>query len=53
MTAAEYKNFQAKQEAAQLREVEAIAREEARQSALQKLAAIGLTEAEIKALGGI
>lgn len=52
MTAAEIKQIKADNQASLAREEEAQAREVARQSALEKLATLGLTEAEIKALVG-
>ena len=52
MTAAEYKKYQVDQELAAAQQAEAEAKEAARQSALEKLAALGLTEAEIQALAG-
>ena len=52
MTAAEFKQYQADRELATAQQAEAEAREAARQSALEKLAALGLTEAEIQALAG-
>ena len=52
MTAAEYKQFQADQELAAAQQAELEAKAAARQSALEKLAALGLTEAEIQALAG-
>lgn len=52
MTATEYKQFQAEQEIVANREADRVAKEAARQSALEKLAALGLTEAEIAALAG-
>lgn len=52
MTADEFKQYKAQQELAAAQQAEAEAREAARQSALEKLAALGLTEAEIQALAG-
>lgn len=52
MTAAEFKEYQASQELAAAQQAEIEAKEAARQSALEKLAALGLTEAEIQALAG-
>ena len=52
MTASEFKQFQADQETALAKQAEAEAKAAARQSALEKLAALGLTEAEIQALAG-
>lgn len=52
MTAAEFKQYQAQQELAAAQQAEAEAKEAARQSALEKLAALGLTEDEIKAIAG-
>lgn len=50
MTQEEYEVFLAEQEVFQAREAERITKEEARTSALAKLAALGLTEEEISAL---
>lgn len=52
MSSTELKKFQAEEEAILTRKAEAEAKEAARQSALEKLAALGLTEAEIQALAG-
>lgn len=52
MTAAEYKQFQKEQELEAAQQTEAEAKAAARQSALEKLAALGLTESEIQALAG-
>lgn len=52
MTAAEYKQFKEDQEAAEAKKTQSQAKQAARQSALEKLAALGLTEAEIAALAG-
>lgn len=52
MTAAEFKEYKAQQELAASQQAEAEAKAAARQSALEKLAALGLTEAEIQALAG-
>ncbi len=51
-TAAEIKQIRVDQELAAAQKAEAEAKEAARQSALEKLAALGLTEAEIQALAG-
>ena len=52
MTTAELKKWQTDQELAAIQKAEAEAKAAARQSALEKLAALGLTEAEIQALAG-
>lgn len=52
MTSIEYESWKAQNELAAAQQAEAEAKEAARQSALEKLAALGLTEAEIQALGG-
>lgn len=52
MTAAEFKELQANRQEALAIQAEAEAKAAARQSALEKLAALGLTEAEIHALAG-
>jgi hypothetical protein len=50
MTNDEFKDYQELQASQQLAETQRIARENARASALAKLSALGLTEAEIAAL---
>jgi DNA-binding NarL/FixJ family response regulator len=50
MTAIEYEAYQAEVISAQAKESEEQAKKAARQSALAKLSALGLTEAEIAAL---
>ena len=52
MTSKEYETLKATAEITRLQKEEAEAKEAARQSALEKLAALGLTEAEIQALAG-
>jgi len=52
MTDAEFHQWQADSVAADAAKAESIAQETARQSALSKLAALGLTDAEIAALIG-
>jgi len=50
MTDAEYADYQASQVEAKAQEAEATARVDARISALAKLSALGLTQAEIESL---
>ena len=52
MTADEFKAYKLEQELSAAQKAESEAKEAARQSALEKLAALGLTEAEIQALAG-
>jgi hypothetical protein len=52
MTDAEYAQWQLDSETAELAKASALAQVKVRQSALAKLAALGLTEAEISALIG-
>lgn len=52
MTASELKLWQEDQKRLEKQKLEAEAKAAARQSALEKLAALGLTEAEIQALAG-
>ena len=52
MTKSEYDLYLVEKEQGEAIRAEKIAKERARQSALEKLAALGLTEAEIQALAG-